>query len=134
MDRLLQEALPWAQQFLTKYGEFVPFAVAMSETGEPQMVAAYDGSAHGTTADLLKLLYEGLHGKAGEIRAAAVAVDIRLKELQSDAIRVEIEHREGVAIGVVLPYRVKKKLLGRELSYGEMVAVDTERRIWLAAI
>jgi hypothetical protein len=134
MDRLLQEALPWAQKFLNKYGEFVPFAVAMPETGEPQMFAAYDGSEHGSTADLLKLLYEGLHGKAGEIRAAAVAVDVRLKEIQSDAIRVEIEHREGVAIGVVLPYRVNKKLLGRELSYGEMVAVEAERRIWLGAI
>jgi hypothetical protein len=130
MDRLLQEALPWAQQFLTKYGEFVPFAVSMAGSGESRMVAGYVGSEDAKATDLLTLLYDGLRSQAAGLRGAAVVSDVRLKNPESDAIRVEVEHRDGAVITVLLPYRVKKKLVGRAVSYGDMVAVDAERRIW----
>ena len=40
MDNMLDAALPFAQQMLTKHGEFYPYAVSMSAGGEVAMVAA----------------------------------------------------------------------------------------------
>jgi hypothetical protein len=133
LDRLLQEALGFARQLLAKNGEFFPYAVSLANNGATKMVAAYEGSEHPASTDLLAMLFAGLHGQGPDLRGAAVVSDVRIKDPDSDAIRVEVEHREGVAMAVLLPYRIQKKLLGREIAYGEMRLTDAERRIWPAS-
>lgn len=130
LDELLNQALPFAQQTLAKHGEFYPYAVSMGVDGEIRMVGAYEGSEHPKSTDLLQMLYEGLRAHAADLRGVAVVSDVRVKNPDSDAIRVEMEHREGVAIGVLLPYQVRKKLIGREVIYGEMLGSAAERRLW----
>jgi hypothetical protein len=130
LDRLLQEALPLARQLLAKRGEFYPYAVKLSNSGETGMVAAYEGSEHPASTDLLTMLYDGLRGQGAGLRATAIVSDVRIRNPDSDAIRVEVEHREGVAMVVVLPYRVQKKLLGREVTYGDMIGESSEQKIW----
>ncbi len=133
LDELLNQALPFAQQTLAKYGEFYPYAVSMRVDGEIRMVGAHEGSEHPKSTDLLQLLYEGLRAQATDLRGVAVVSDVRIKDPDGDAVRVEMEHREGVAMGVLLPYRVRKKLIGREVTYGEMLGSQAERRVWLAS-
>jgi hypothetical protein len=130
LDALLAEALPAAQGFLAKYGEFFPFGFSMASTGEAGLVAASDGSEHPDSTNLLKMLYDGLREQGESLRGAAVVADVRIKDPDGDAIRVELEHRERVALVVFLPYRVQKKLLGREVAYGEMRLEGAEKRIW----
>ncbi len=130
LDRLLQEALPFAKQQLTKYGEFYPYAIELLNSGESRIAAAYEGSEHPASTDLLKMLYKVLSTKADELRGAAIISDVRIKDSGGDAIRVEVEHREGVAMAVLLPYRVQKKVLGGEIAYGDMLGENAERRIW----
>ena len=119
-----------ARQFLAKNGEFYPYAVSMANDGRTHMVAAYAGSEHPASTDLLAMLYVGLRRQGADVRGAAVVSDVRIKDPDSDAVRVEVEHREGVAMAVLLPYRVQKKLIGREVAYGELRAIPAERRIW----
>jgi hypothetical protein len=57
---------------------------------------------------------------------AALVADVRTSD--SDAIRVQVEHQEGQAIGVLLPY--KKKRFGRGVEYGQMQATGAERQVW----
>src|SRR5205823_540247 len=45
-----------------------------------------------------------------------------------DAVRVELEHAEGQAIAVLLPY--KKKRLGRGLEFQSLRAGTGSRQIW----
>jgi hypothetical protein len=54
--------------------------------------------------------------------------DVRLRGEESDAIQVEVEHREGVALKVFLPYQ--KKRFGGGIETGQMSAAAGERRIW----
>jgi hypothetical protein len=119
-----------ARQFLAKNGEFYPYGVSMANDGTTRMVAAYEGSEHPASTDLLAMLYDGLRRQGGDVRGAAVVSDVRIKNPDGDAVRVEVEHREGVAIAALLPYRVQTKLAGREVAYGELRAIPAERRIW----
>src|SRR5260370_21100427 len=106
LDRLLQEALPFAQQQLTKYGEFYPYAIELFNSGELRMAAAYEGSEHPASTDLLKTLHKLLSTKADELRGAAIISDVRIKDSGGDAITDQVEHPQSMAIDVLLPYRV----------------------------
>ena len=101
MDTLLGALLPFARQMLDKHGEFFPYAAALDQSGEVQMVAAETGEEHPDSSEMIDLLYEGLarQASAGEIRVAAVCADVRVSASGSsgmtDAIRVAIEHEGG---------------------------------------
>jgi hypothetical protein len=126
MDAMLDAALPFAQQMLAKHGEFAPYAVSMSTAGKIGMVAAKAETEQPVTADVLVLLYEGLRGQSTDIRAAGVACDVKLRPTGEDAIQVQIEHREGAVLAVVLPYKKQ----GGKITYGNLAAIPAEPRIW----
>ncbi|TME87273.1 MAG: hypothetical protein E6I43_03380 [Chloroflexi bacterium] len=128
MDALLNAALPFAKQQLTTHGEFFPYGVAMSREGQIALIAGYTGTERPPSTEVLDILYEGLRSKAEQNRGAAVVADVRLRGEEPDAIQVEVEHREGVALKVFLPYR--KKRFGGGLETGPMRAEGGERRIW----
>ena len=114
---------------LDRHGEFYPFAVSPDADGEIAMVAASpDGSEHPASTDVLDLLYEGLVARATSLHGAAVVADVTRRAVSTDAIRVEIEHREGVGLAVFLPY--SRKRLGRGVRYGDLEVEPGERRIW----
>jgi len=128
LDELLNTALPFAAQLLAKHGEFFPYAVAMKGDGQIAMIAGYTGSEQPPSADLLAVIYQGLRAKASDNRAAAVVADVRLREEGTDAIQVEIEHREGIALKVLLPYR--KKRFGGQIETGQMRGEAGAPQIW----
>jgi len=127
MDALLNAALPFAQQQLAKHGEFFPYGVALSKDGQIGMFAGYTGTKRPPSTEVLEILYEGLRSTSEANRGAAVVADVRLKGEGTDAIQVEVEHREGISLRVFLPYR-KKRFGG--LETGQMRAEEGERRIW----
>ncbi len=62
-----------------------------------------------------------------EIRAVTFVSDVRLGgSAFGGAIRIEADHREGVAILVLLPYR----RTGGTVEYGDLSAHAGERRVW----
>src|SRR5262245_31089953 len=103
LDGLVNATLPFAQQMLARHGEFFPFAAAVTADGTVELLGADPGAdARPAGTDVLDQLIGGLRGRAGNLRAAALVADVRAGE--SDAVRVELEHRDGHAICVLLPY------------------------------
>jgi hypothetical protein len=127
LDALLELTLPFAQQQLAEHGEFFPFAAAVGADGAPRLIAADPGlGERPASTDVLDQLVGGLREQAGDIRAAALVADVRAGE--SDAARVELEHRDGQAICVLLSY--KRRRLRRGVDYGELGAAPGQPRIW----
>ncbi|MBM7788664.1 hypothetical protein [Tenggerimyces flavus] len=128
LDGLLDPAIGFAQQQLEKYHEFYPYAVVVDEGGDHRMVAAEVGSEQPASADLITTLIASLSVQRDHLRAVAIVADVRLSDQGTDGIRVTLEHAEGVALSVVLPYRVRR--LGRGINYGDLQASEAVAFIW----
>jgi hypothetical protein len=134
LDELLNAVLPFAQQMLSKHGEFFPFGSAMSADGKVEAHAAYDGDEQPPSQQLIDLLTHGFRQQAaaGKIRAAAICYDVRTippgQSEKTDAICVSAEHQNGEAADVYLPY--KKGWFGK-ISYGQIFAGARKREFFV---
>jgi hypothetical protein len=132
LDGLLNTMLGFGQQQLAKHGEFFPFGGAIGNDGALEMIAAHP-DAHDdrpASADVVDACVAALRSKRDAIRAGAVASDVRVRApAAGDAIRVDLEHAEGHALTVLLPYT--KKWRGK-IDYGTIAAHAGEHRIWPA--
>ena len=128
LDGLLNATLPFAQQQLDKRGAFFPFGAVVDSDGTIRLTAAYDGGEQPAAQDLLHILYQGARSQRASIRAAAFVADVKMPGKPGDAIRVGVEHAEGAAIAVLLPY--SKTRLGRGIDYGQIQAAPGEHHVW----
>ena len=127
LDGLLDASLPFAREMLDKHGEFFPYAAAITTSGETRLIAGDPGEGEQpTSVAVLQVLVEGLRAERDTLRAAAVVSDVRRSD--SDAVRVELEHEEGHAIVVFLPYQ--KKRLRRGVEYGQIAAGPGDLQVW----
>ncbi len=127
LDGLMSRAFPFAQQMLAAYGEFFPYAVGLGQSGEVRMFAADPGGdEQPPSTEVFHGLVDGLRSERNGLRAVALTSDVRLED--SDAIRVDLEHRDGIAISLLLRY---KNLNGHsEIEYGEITAGPGQAQIW----
>jgi hypothetical protein len=130
LDGLLQPAFELAQRHLAKHHEFHPFGVALDVSGEQRVFAADMPEDRPASSAVLDALLDGLRGERDRCRAVALVSDIRAAELDGDAIRVALEHREGVAMAVFLPYVRRRRIRGG-LEYGQLQAQPAEATIWI---
>lgn len=132
LDGLVGAAVNFAQQELATHGELFPFAVAVTATGTIEMIETRLDATdeHPRSTDVLKACVDSLRSKRGGIRACATASDVRLREPQSgEAIQVDLEHLDGHALTVILPYVKKRR---RDINYGPIQAHAGPHRIWAA--
>jgi hypothetical protein len=130
LDGLLEPALGFAQQQLAQHGEFFPYAVVVRTDGQTEMVAARPdaGEDRPASADVITACRTTLAERRDQLRAAAVVADVHLPD-GSDAVQVELEHTEGPALTIQLPYT--KKRFGRGIDYGPLRAGAGTRHVWL---
>jgi hypothetical protein len=124
LEAALESLLQFVQQFLAQAGSFPPFGVLLKTEGESSFVAANFHEHSGE--EMLDLVKKGLHEGAAqpEVRTVGLCCPANLASPGSppDAhtIWVELEHREGVALRVNVPWstgwfgRIK---LGRGRSF-----------------
>lgn len=111
-EALLNEVLPFAEQMLGNYGEFLPYAGAVRPSGEVVSISGYDGREHPPSKDVIDLLVHGLRegAAAGEYLATALVYDVRVTPPSAseptDAIAAELEHRDGYTVTVFFPYEL----------------------------
>jgi hypothetical protein len=111
-EALMNAVLPFAEQMLATYGEFIPFGGAMRPNREIVSIAGYDGNEHPRSVDVIALLKGAFVDAAskGEYLATAIVYDVRVKlsatEKKSDAIAVALDHRDGDSIIVLFPYKI----------------------------
>ena len=125
-DGLLNLVLPFAEHTLSKYGELFPLGAVTTADGELRLTGAQLGDERPKSTGVLDLLYEGARSDSGALRAAAFVADVRIES--GDAIRIELESSEGVAIQVVVPY--KRNRLTKKFTLGAMSVHQGEPRVW----
>ncbi|OOK66761.1 hypothetical protein BZL30_8421 [Mycobacterium kansasii] len=105
LDELVDAATGFALERVASAGEFLPFALAVSNGGERQAIAPnYPRGRELPIAEQIATQWRALTDLKDSLRAAAVAVNVRLTEANQDGIEISVEHREGVAIGLIFPY------------------------------
>lgn len=135
LDDLLDFSLRAAQQRLDDAGEFYPFPVTGAEDG-PVVVAVQVPSrprAVADVAEVFELCWATLRALAETSRAGAVVTNVGGPD--GDAIAVALEHREGQAVEVCLPYAAQGKTNGKKPPqkhrFGDLQAAPGQSRIWL---
>jgi hypothetical protein len=123
IQKLLNYLLPFAEQMLTKEGEFYPYAAIMDAGGEVQAVSVA-GEERPDVGELLLALHAELSKQAAEgaIRASGIAADVTLTDPDSgetkDAVQLELDHADAEAVDVYVPYETA----GDSVKFGELVA------------
>jgi hypothetical protein len=130
LDELLNVALGFAQHQLAERGEFFPYASAIKDDGKAEMIAGQPAPEveRPAAADVIASCVQALVDRRERIEAAAIVADVSTAD--GDAIRVELEHAEGHALTVLLPY---EKRPGGTVEYGQITAQPGEMRVWASA-
>jgi hypothetical protein len=130
LDGLVGVAINFAQQQLASHGEFFPFAAAVTAHGAVEMIEARPDNhdERPPSADVLAACVTTLRSRRADIRACATTADVSLRGPQrGDAIQVDLEHLDGHALTVVLPYVKKRR---RDINYGPIQAHAGPHRVW----
>jgi hypothetical protein len=130
VDRLLDTGLRLAQQHLVAASEFDPFAILVSVDGR-LLAVDLDTSELGKhpEAEAISLAARAqLRHLAPSARCTALVTNTRLSRERTDAVEVRLEHADGVALIVLLPYRRPK--FGGTTEYGEAAAYPAPREVW----
>ena len=132
IDRMLDTCLRLARERLLTASEFEPFAVVTALDGR-LLAVDLDTTAlgkHPETDELADATAARLRTLAEEVRGTALTLNTRLSRERTDAIEVRIEHREGVAVIVLMTYR--RPRFGGLIEYDEPRAFPGEREVWPA--
>jgi hypothetical protein len=111
-NQLLNAALPFAEQMLRDHGEFFPFGAQMLPDGEIVSVAADDGEHHSRSQNLIDVLQAAFKAGAadGQLLATALVYDVRVvppgASEKSDAIALNLDHRDSYSVTVFFPYTI----------------------------
>ncbi|HKC27634.1 MAG TPA: hypothetical protein VKB75_06445 [Jatrophihabitans sp.] len=128
LDGLLNAVLPFAEQTLAKHGELFPFGAGVDVGGQVAMLAADpELGEHPASNQVLDALYQGARAEAASRRAVAFVADVRANV--GDALRIELAHREGVALVLLIPY--SRTRFTKKMTLGQMSGGAGERRIFV---
>jgi hypothetical protein len=135
LDELLDVALHAAQGQLDAAGEFYPFGVALEAPGTTALVTPEVRTGPRDVADVSEVFercWEGLRHQASTLRAGAVVANVGGPD--GDAVAVALEHAEGRALEVFLPYTRQDKTNGKKPAqkflYGDLQAIAGQPRVW----
>jgi hypothetical protein len=129
-DRLAEVTLAAARSFLDLEGAFIPFPMAIKTDGVLAPIGQ-DQPVTPTAPDVAEVM-DGLVGlfreRRGSIRALAIGADVLIPGEMMDAIEVRLEHRDGLAITILVPYTIDS--LDDTYLYDEPRIVNGDRIIW----
>jgi len=111
-ERLMNEAISFAEKMLRKRKEFYPYAYVLRPNGEVAMIAGYDGTEKPKSQDIIDILRTSLmdEAAAARVRATAIVYDVRVQLSageKSDAIAVALDHRDGFSCIMLFPYSIR---------------------------
>ncbi|MFI3246628.1 MAG: hypothetical protein R3Y10_09120 [Ferrimonas sp.] len=126
-QQLLNTLMPLVDKLLREEGEFMPFAAAMTPAGDFVSVGVpideeEANPSEAMLADLQLVLREA--AQQGEYQATAavydtgIVLDDKPESVPQDAIGIHLEHQQGFAMMVFVPYTLVKQ----QVQYGEMMA------------
>jgi hypothetical protein len=131
-EGLLDSILPFAEKMLKDHGEFHPFGATLKSDGTSAMVASSDGTEKPKSQPLIDLIRNGFKSSAAkhEIIASALAYDVRVtppgSSSKTDAVAVELDHRDNYSVVVYFPYFIRSGAV----VFGEAFASAGARSIF----
>jgi hypothetical protein len=78
--------------------------------------------------DVIHGIVELFRQRKDSIRALAIGADVQVPSQATDAIEVRLEHRDGVCITVLVPYRLDP--LDDSYTYDEPLVEEGTQAIW----
>jgi hypothetical protein len=127
LDGLFGAVLPFAEQTLGKSGQLYPFGARLTIDRQVTILGGDPGlGEHPDSLVVLDVLYRGAVEHAVESRAFAFVADVRANG--GDAVRVEVEHRAGVALVLLVPYT--RSRLRKAVTLGQMSVSAGNPKIW----
>jgi len=128
IDGLMRAALTLAAQRLTADGGFYPVAATLSRAGELVFLTGPESLGDSpTTEEVLEALYAEAPAYAASQRAFAFVADVTAAD-GHPGVRLEIEHKDGVALVMLVPYT--RGAAGEPISYGQMEGAVRPMQIW----
>lgn len=109
-EEMLRTARPFFERMLLEFGEFIPFGVEVSRTGNSRTVAGDIGSEHPDGSEMIEFLKQHFRNavRAGSIRAAAVCyigrVTIPTSDIARDAVVIDLDGAETGPLRAALPF------------------------------
>ena len=130
VDTVMAHVQSVAEQQLGRHGEFPAFLVTARKDGEYELDTLPPEEAEGLSPEAaLQALRDRAAGLRDEVLCAAVAFPVTLPDRSGQsAVAVETEHREGEALTVIQPYRLKGG--ERSVSFGDVTVEPAERWLW----
>ena len=135
LNALKDALMPVAKRMLAEHGEFFPYGALMKLDGEIVNCSPYDGDEHPPSKKLIDILTQDfqLSAAKGEIRAAGICCDVRVATPEHpekiDAVQFALEHQNGEAVDVFLPYDLDSS---GEVRYGALFAARRDKQFFVA--
>lgn len=139
---MLNTAMAYARIILRKYGELGPFGFSMSRDGQIARETLELPRLPKDAERLWKLLGDHMAERArrGLVQSVAMAANVSLAEPSAegyaDAVLVNIEHENGYAVEVTVPYRIYgghlHNLLPRRVAVGKPAMQEAASRVFTA--
>ncbi|WP_255789363.1 hypothetical protein [Mycobacteroides abscessus] len=127
VDKLFGDAIKFVAVELAHADDFAPFMMVISLAGE----ISVRRSAIATTPRDEVGVVRGLElpGDGDQLRARAAVLDVTaLVPVAGDAIKIKIEHAEGIAIDMLVPYRIDSD--GATINVHAANAARAELLLW----
>ena len=142
LDELLSAALGAALEYLDKNGEFYPFAMSVdgpASGSRPEVDLVFadpaalgdEPEAEDVLAELRRILKVRAENENRTVpqRAAAIVLEVIVPEF-GPAVRVDLEHAEGVQLMVLAPVKSQGKARKRKHDFGELRLLPGQQHIW----
>ncbi|MCX6955248.1 MAG: hypothetical protein NTV51_24100 [Verrucomicrobia bacterium] len=134
LEELLAAARPLAHTMLEQHAEFFPYGATMGLDGKITSVAGDTGDEHPRSREIITLLKRGYReqGASGKLLACALVYDVRVvppgRTEKTDAIAVDLDHRDGMSVTMYYPYKIGSD---KEVVSGEFFATQGRDDIFL---
>lgn len=133
-EALMNAAFPFAEQMLSKFGEFLPYGMVLTAFDEytGTAVGGFDSPDPPSSTDAIATINDGFRRRATrrELKATALVYNVRVvvptTGLTSDAVAFALDHRDGYSVVIFVPYEVR----AGSPSFGEPIAQRGEGMIF----
>jgi len=130
LDALFNDSLNAAIHFLNKNKAFSPFALTSSIEDKPALVAVGHEKEFPDSQSIISYLISSLQSTNDNYKAIGIIADVSIDQGKNSAIRISLEHRENIAIEIIVPYSIHG-IIRKEIKIGEFSASSIENFIWI---
>jgi hypothetical protein len=132
--KLVGVAVPFAEDQLSRNGVLAPYGASTDLSGEVAHRMAYlepNEDDELDSSEAIQLMTEGFRLEKDTLRGTCIVADVSIKLEEGgvlDAVRLHIEHSEGLSMHIVKPYELDGE--SGTVAFGESAVVPAQAQVW----